>query len=549
MDYDGYCEGIGATSCNDQALAGDLLAAGYAVLGVSVRGTGCSTGNFDFRSPEESSDGAAVVRWAAMQTWSTGRVALFGDSFPGLTQPGIAALRPVGLAAIAPFQIVDDVYRDVGDPGGITNTEFGAFWGLGDQPVADAENPVYGLSQSDPQCAANYAGHQPANANANIFVSGNQHPWFDSYWQSKQVGDAATRINVPVLGCVTWQDDEVGSRPAWTLFRRIAPSQLWLIGSNGNHGLCDQNNELVNQQVVKFFDRYVRGRDNGFERTPHVQIWHETTAATKTDVGVLHASITSTAAPSWVSTYGAWPPPTSTTALFLQSGGGLDSYRPKTGSRGETYRAPSASAGTEDGVVVGQHNALWEQAVPPGGALAWTTARLQHDVEIFGPASVDLWLASTGTDTDVQATVTEVRPDGQEMYVARGWLRASHRRLDPRLSTSTRPYQTHLARDAAPLTPGKPTLLRVEVFPFDHVFRAGSRIRLIVDTPSQTGGWNFQVLPTPVTNTVLHDPGHRSRIVFGVIPGARAQRPLPACNAVLNQPCRADAYPAANASP
>ena len=61
---------------------------------------------------------------------------MFGDSFPGLLQPGVAALRPKGLDAIAPWQIVDDLYRDVAYPGGVGNGEFGAFWGLGDQPGA-----------------------------------------------------------------------------------------------------------------------------------------------------------------------------------------------------------------------------------------------------------------------------------------------------------------------------------------------------------------------------------------------------------------------------
>src|SRR4051812_34431123 len=131
MDYDGYCEGTGATTCNDVDMAKKLVGAGYAVLGVSMRGTGCSTGTFDFRSPQEHADGAAAVEWAAKQPWSTGRVGMFGDSFPGLSQPGVAALRPHGLAAIAPFQIVDDVYRDVAYPGGISNGEFGAFWGFG----------------------------------------------------------------------------------------------------------------------------------------------------------------------------------------------------------------------------------------------------------------------------------------------------------------------------------------------------------------------------------------------------------------------------------
>src|SRR3954454_12935941 len=84
MVYDGYCEGTTPLGCNDRQMATRLLAAGYAVVGVSARGTGCSTGTFDFRNPNESTDGAAAVTWAAHQPWSTGKVGMFGDSFPGL---------------------------------------------------------------------------------------------------------------------------------------------------------------------------------------------------------------------------------------------------------------------------------------------------------------------------------------------------------------------------------------------------------------------------------------------------------------------------------
>jgi uncharacterized protein len=140
-------------------------------------------------------------------------------------------------------------------------------------------------------------------------------------------------------------------------------------------------------------------------------------------------------------------------------------------------------------------------------------------------------------------TITEVRPDRQETYVARGWLRASQRKLDPELSTVTRPYQTQQQSDVQLLTPLSPVLARVEVFPFDHVFRAGSAIRMIVDTPSQTGGWNFLLRPTAAQNTILHDRDHPSRLVLGVLRGHRARASLPACNTLLNQPCRPSAYP------
>jgi len=214
MKYDGYCEGTAPITCNEGEDASALLADGYAVLGVAVRGTGCSEGQFDFRSPQGSSDGAAAVTWAAHQPWSTGHVGMFGDSFPGLMQPGVAALHPAGLDAIAPWQIVDDVYRDVAYPGGIANGEFGAFWALVDQPAASTSSSIEGTKAGEPGCTETLPEHATTNPPDNIFVTALQNPYMDSFWTSKTVGAAAEKITVPAFGCQSWQDDEVGSRSA-----------------------------------------------------------------------------------------------------------------------------------------------------------------------------------------------------------------------------------------------------------------------------------------------------------------------------------------------
>src|SRR4051794_34632536 len=529
MKYDGYCEGTSPMTCNEGEDATALLAAGYAVLGVNMRGTGCSEGQFDFRNPVEYQDGKAAVEWAARQAWSTGHVGMFGDSFPGLMQPGVAALHPAGLDAIAPWQIVDDVYRDVSYPGGIPNAEFGAFWGLGDQPTASNSSAVQGAAAGDPQCAKSEAEQATVNPTTNIVLSGFQHPYFDSFWNSKTVGGAASKINVPALGCASWQDDEVGSRSTWTLWPRLDPARTWVVAANGYHSQCVYSTPIT-EELVRFFDRFVKGERNGFETTPHMQIWHETTRAADAE-------------PAWVTTSSSWPPATTTKRLYLASGSALTAERPSGAQPADTYVSPTVSAGTEDGVVFGQQNELWKQPGTPGGALAYTTPELAHTVELLGPASVDLWLKSTATDTNLQTTITEVRPDGQEVYVARGWLRASQRKLDGRASTPTLPVQTDLQSDAQPLVPDAPTFMRFAVFPFEHAFRAGSRIRLIIDTPSQTGGWNFEPLANAGVNSILHDAGHPSKIVFGTVRGASARTGYPACDTLLNQPCRPDAFP------
>jgi putative CocE/NonD family hydrolase len=532
MKYDGYCEGTSPMTCNEGDDAKALLAARYAVMGVSIRGTGCSEGRFDLRNPVENRDGAASVSWAARQSWSTGHVGMFGDSFPGLTQPGVAALHPAGLDAIAPWQIVDDVYRDVAYPGGVGNAEFGAFWGLGDQPGASTSGALQGAAAGDPRCGQSQIHQATVNPTANIFVAGFRHHYIDSYWNSKTVGAAASKITVPAFGCATWQDDEVGSRSTWTLWPRLRPARTWVVAANGYHSMCVTSTPITDE-LVRFFDRFVKGRHNGFERTPHLRIWHDTTGATD-------------AKPTWVTTSSRWPPATETSRLYLGDGATLTAGPPSGAEPADGYVSPTVSAGTEDGVVAGQHNQLWKQTGAPDGALAYTTPKLAHAVELLGPASVNLWLKSTARDTNLQATVTEVRPDGHEVYVARGWLRASQRKLDRRASTATLPVQQDLLSDFQPLVPGKPTFMRFAVFPFDYVFRAGSRIRLVIDTPSQSGGWNFEPLTDAGVNSILHDSKHPSRIVVGIVPAARARAGYPACDTLLNQPCRADAFTASD---
>jgi hypothetical protein len=533
MAYAGYCEGTTVT-CNDATNATALLAAGYAVLGVNIRGTGCSTGVFDAFTPQEWSDGAAAIEWAASQPWSDGHVGMFGDSFPGITQVGVASLRPAHLDAIAPFQVTTDLYRDVGYPGGIADTGFGAFWGGVDQPVASYEGGVERAEENqDTGCVESQATDITEEGFHNIAVNGLQHPFDDAFWQTRAPGANAANIDVPVFGCLTWQDDEVSSRGS-SYLGGLDPARTWVVASNGYHGMCEISAPQITAELVAFFNHFVKGDANGFETTPHVQLWHEAAANSAGDD-----------VPSWVTSFGSYASiPARPLSLYFGSGGELALTAPK--GAGQTYRYayPGPDTGTEDGIVFGQHNLLWNGAEPPGASVAFTTPPLTRDTEFFGSGSANLWLSSTAPDTDLQITLTEVRPDGQEVYVARGWLRASHRALDPARSTATAPYQTDQQADAEPLVLGAPTYMRVQLWPFDYVFRKGSSLRLWIDAPTgETGGWSFDFTPTPAVNTIYADAQHPSAVVLGYLPGGRAAAPLPQCNTVLNQPCRSNQTP------
>src|SRR5262249_6674668 len=181
----------------------------------------------------------------------------------------------------------------------------------------------------------------------------------------------------------------------------------------------------------------------------------------------------------------------------------------------------------------------WDTLVD-GTALAYTTDPLTDDVTIVGPSALDLWLRSSASDTDVQVTLSEVRPDGMEMYVQNGWLRASHRRLDRRRSRLLEPRQTHLESDAAPLPAGF-AKLRIGLFAVAHVFRKGSRIRVSVEAPGgDRPSWKFDTPATDgqVVNEIAHSRVHPSRLILPVIPSVVPPSALPPCPSLRGQPCR-----------
>lgn len=533
--YDGYCEGSDPLTCNDPIMARALLEAGYAVLGVSIRGTGCSGGSWHSISRQWGKDGAHVVEWAATQTWSIGRVGMFGMSFPALTQFATAPFRPKGLAAIAPYQPTTDFYRDVMFPGGIFNSGFMGFWGLFNQPYGSVGAIAADADESG--CRDNIAGKFPGTIAENVFLTALREPFYNKMWREAMPDTHAHRIDVPALVCVTWQDDEVSARMGST-FDKLDPDKTWIVGSNGYHSQCDRSNRTMIDMNIRFFDRFLKGDVNAFDLdTPHVQIWHETSFVKGNNT------------PAWITSHPSWPVAVDPATLYLQEDGTLGKKAPQRLGSSKSYAYPGPSTSTEEGVVFGQDGRMWDAPVPEGSWLAFTTPALDSDVEFFGPASANIWLSSTAPDTDLQVTLTEVTPDGDERYVIRGWLRMSHRALDKKCSTKLRPFHPHTRAASLPLAPNEPVLGRVEIFPFNHVFRAGSHIRLLIEAPTgETGGWSFDYLKTPGVNTVHLDKRYTSSLVLGRVPGGRALAPAPECDGVRNQPCRANPIPVPNGS-
>jgi putative CocE/NonD family hydrolase len=535
LNYEGYAAGSDPNDNNGSTFVPALLARGYAVLGVSVRGTGCSEGVFDPFAPTMGQDGADAVEWAARQPWSDGRVGMFGSSFGGITQLLTAAQRPPHLRAIAPDSATSDLYRDVAYPGGILNDVFPLAW-TGIQKKNGATYALTGaVTAGDTKCDVDFAEHEVGNASEENLVPTFvvNHPYYDDagIWIERAPRAGFKNIDVPAYVTNQWQDEQLPARIYESLPEFGRPKLVWADFSNGNHGRILES-ASHRQLTLDFLDRFVRNVPNGFaRRVPHLSLDMETASADNE--------------PAWTIARNHLSPRVQPRAFYLGSRGRLTAHRPDRTEGSDTYEYPRPSPDvlelghTAPGVPAGRLS--WKVPVPPGGSVAYTTSPMRRDVVLAGPASLDVWLSSTNTDTDLQATLTEVRPDGQEMYIQRGWLRASQRKLDRSRSTTLRPYQSHLRRDVTPLTVGKPTKLRLEIFPFAQALRKGSRLRVWIEAPTGlTGVWGFLPVAAVGTNTVYHDVHHPSTLVVGVLPGETAHAPMPPCDSLRNQPCRPD---------
>lgn len=585
VEYSGY------TPSDPEAggFADLFTALGYAYVGVNIRGSGCSGGSFRFFEYQQSLDGYDVVEAVAAQPWVQGnRAGMVGISYPGISQLFVAQTQPPSLSAITPVSVLDDSYQATLYPGGILNTGFAVEW-TQDRvddgqpaltPDGDFTNEGQGwatdrIESGDETCAANQSLRlQNPDLVAEIRANGFYTPELGDELAPRVFVD---QITVPTFLAGAWQDEQTGGRFPTMLDRFTGTDHLYVTLLNGLH--TESISPAVLPRMLEFLDLYVA------ERTPSLDVARivgpilaggifGTTDITLPDdrfAGLSHADALAAfeaeppihvlfeqgaaegAAPltplaRYVETFETWPiPSTVATTWHL-------------GADGALLGSPAADDGTVDYLAVpdgvpatfwdGNSSDLWRtdvvwdwQEPAPGTFADFQSAPLTETLVMVGSASADLWVNSNLGDTDLEVTLTELRPDGNEVMVQSGWLRASHRALDDTESTELRPVHTHLEADAAPL-PGPDddepfALARVEIFPFAHTFRAGSQIRLMVDAPGgNRATWVFETLSNGEQVQIGVGPSTPSRLVLPVIPGIQAPAAYPDCNSLKGQPCR-----------
>ena len=366
---------------------------GYVAIRVDGRGTGKSPGRVRRLSNEEARDFHDAIEWSAAQPWSNGRTAVMGISYFAMNAWRVAAQRPPHLTAIVPWEGAVDTYRDAGRHGGIYSNGFNQRWS---RHVRSHEAGAAGDRPETPAEAA---------APPELFTE-----------SAYNIPDLS-RIRIPVLSAGNWGGVGLHLRGNVEGFLGVASEHKFLEIHSGDHIVPFYSMEGRLFQK-RFLDQWLHDIDTGILREPRVRL------------------AIRRGADRYVWRYeNEWPLARTKWVPFYLDGAERILRRDHQAQAAETRFSAEAGAPGD------QARAVF--AAPP----------FNEETEFTGPVMLKLWVSSTADDIDLFAIVRKIGRDGREVLfpgsigagvpATCGWLRASHRKLDPAKSTPYRPYHTH----------------------------------------------------------------------------------------------------------
>ena len=464
---------------------------GYAVVRVDSRGAGRSPGVIDIWSAREAQDFYQCIEWAAVQPWSTGKIGLNGISYYGMNQWQVGELQPPHLTAMCVWEGAADYYREMAHHGGIFCNGFVRNW-----PEMQVYSVQHGRGRRGfkSRFTGDWVSGPPTlteeelGANRNDFGEDcfSHKLDTDEYWQSRMPD--FSKIQVPLLSSANWGGQGLHPRGNFEGFLETGCEEKWLEVHGIEHWTEFYTDYGVNMQK-KFFGHYLKGEDTGWPEQPRVllQVRHPGERFVER-----HESKWPLARTQW-------------TKYYLNANTHSLEDAPVADAAATTY------AGFSDGVT-------------------FTTTPISEDTEVTGPIAAKLFVSSESRDADLFLVVRVFSPNMEEVVfqgaldphtpIAQGWLRASHRKLDPEKTLPYRPYHTH--DEEQPLTPGAVYELDIEIWPTCIVIPEGYRVAFTVrgkdyEYPGGTGGGlsNMRNEFTGCGCFIHTDPKDRPAAVFG----------------------------------
>jgi putative CocE/NonD family hydrolase len=481
---------------------GFYVSQGYAYCHLDLRGCGRSEGRFGFLDRREQQDLHDAIEWIGRQPWCSGRIGSIGQSYYCMVQWFLGALEPPSLKCIGAHDGLADIYRAGAYHGGIPCDFFPGYWWYQNRFIN--RHPVTGPARIQETDLGDLIA---------------EHPLLDSFWQERSALSILDRIRVPLFSSGVWGKMQLHTRGNIDGFTRArGPKKLRMSAApNAWAAAAEYASEDFHRTVMlPFYDHYLKGIETTWSARPAVEYFIRGTTEARTST--------------------TWPPQTIRyERLYLNStrSGSVHSLNDGTlqgstpgdnGSTEYTYPNPGWVAGVV-GFGPGGPAAGFD---PARRVLTFTTSPLKSDIDIAGPIRVLLHAASSANDTDFFVKLSDQSPtengtpasgaNPRFEVVSRGWLRASHRALDPQLSTEEVPVHAHDREE--PLTPRRIYEFAIGLEPQAYRFAAGHRIRLEIcngDSPATEALWPHFYRPDRMgTDTIYHGPGHPSCLVLPI---------------------------------
>jgi uncharacterized protein len=428
---------------------------GYIVIHVDCRGAGRSPGKLDVNSPQEFKDFKEAIEWAGAQPWCNGKVGLLGISYYAAGQWMAASYRPKHLAAILPWAGTCDFYRDRTRHGGIfVNGFVGRWWqnSVLNNQNGKADSTLIDFVNGERSTGPNSLTPEELKANRFDYIDNvRAHPLLDDWYKPRSAD--LSQIDVPALVVSNWGGLGLHLRGTIQGFLGISSKEKWLKVQTGPYFATFFAPDSVAMQR-RFFDRYLKDIDNGWEKEPRVDV------TVRAPGDKIHRHITAS----------SWPiDGTQFVKMHLDAAQKSLEWRAASAAASATYPALSAGA-------------------------TFTSAPLDRDMEIAGPLMAKLQLSCSKPDMDVFCTLLAYDPAGREINfatnfepipVSQGWLRIPLRKLDPARSSNWQPV--HTFDEVQPLKPGEVVEAQIEVWPTAVFLPKGSRLALILSGQDYTG--------------------------------------------------------------
>ncbi len=421
---------------------------GYAVLNVDVRGATASEGNAEFfGNCQDSDDGYDAIEWIAAQEWCSGKVTMAGNSWLAIAQWYIAAKNPPHLACIAPWEGHANMYRDEYVRGGIPNIEWTRdYFTPGNTYQEDIRSMI------------------------------REYPTYNAYWKTKTA--PFEKVTVPVYAIASFTN---WCHPNGTFdgFRHISSKEKWLRIHNKQEWRELYNYENC-EDLCRFFDHYMKGADNGWEKTPTVRL-------SVLDPG--GTDVQNRPEKEWPLARQRFE------KLYLDASDDSLKKEPVSVEAKAVYSCDVEPKHLED-----REKEFYAYDANKTN-MATFTYRFDKDTEVTGYIHLHTWVeAENADDMDLFFRVLNLDKDGKVLFHRCYWsiysgpdnrLRVSLRGLDKEKSTEHEPEMSFSKIEK--LSPGEIVPIDIKFWPTSQLFHAGEKLQLVI------AGWDFMGWP-PMSN-------------------------------------------------